>query len=94
MKTTYDNVIIEPVDPDNVSNGGIVIMYDLDVTHNRGVVVDIGPGRISKDGNTIPMTVKVGDSVLFPLKGGVNINIDGKSRVIIKEEEIFAILDE
>jgi len=94
MKTTHDNVIIEPIEPDNVANGGIVIMYDLDITHHRGVVVDIGPGRIGKNGNTIPMTVKAGDVVLYPLKGGVNIKIDGKSRVVIKEDEIFAISEE
>jgi chaperonin GroES len=94
MKTTHNNVIIEPIEPDNVANGGIVIMYDLNITHHRGVVVDIGPGRIGKNGNTVPMTVKAGDVVLYPLKGGVNINIDGKSRVVIKEDEIFAISEE
>jgi chaperonin GroES len=94
MKTTHDNVIIEPIEPNNVANGGIVIMYDLDVTHHQGVVVDVGPGRIGKNGNVIPLTVKVGDVVLFPLKGGINIKIDGKPRVVIKEEEIFAISEE
>ena len=93
MKTTHDNVVIEPIEPDNVANGGIVIMYDLDITHNQGTVIDVGPGRIGKNGNLIPPTIKVGDIVLFPLKGGINIKIDGKSRVVIKEEEIFAVVD-
>lgn len=91
MKTTYDNVVIKPLAPDNTTNGGIVIMYDLDITHNRGVVVDIGPGKLGKNGTVIPLTVKVGDIVLFPLKGGINVSVKGEPRVVIKEEEIFAI---
>lgn len=94
FKATYDNVVVEPLDEEAVSSGGIVLTGSIEKTFNRGKVLFVGDGRKNKNGDIVPLIIKVGDVVAYPLEAGTKITIDGEHRVILKEEQIFATVDE
>ena len=61
---------------------------------SRGIVEAVGPGMVSPEGKVIPMTVKVGDKVLFGKWSGSEVKINGEERLLIKEPEILGIIEE
>ena len=93
VRTTYDNVVVRVVDPENVSTGGIVLAYDLDRTFNKGVVVYLGEGKPSTDGSVISPSIELNSTVLFPLNAGVKIKVEGEDLLILKEDDLFAVED-
>lgn len=93
IRPLRDRVVIKREEEERVSAGGIVIP---DTANNekptRGKVCFVGTGAVSKDGVVQPMTVKVGDVVLFGKYSGTEIKLDGQEYVIMKEEDILAII--
>jgi len=90
FKATYDNVVVKLLEKENTSLGGIVLAGNPDKTHNRGVVTYVGEGRKNKAGAIIPLTVNVGDIVLFPLTAGIKVVVNGENCIVVKEDIIFA----
>jgi len=90
FNATYDNVVIKVINEENTSIGGIVLAGSPDKTHNKGVVAYVGEGKKGKEGNIIPLTVSVGDTVLFPLNAGIKISVNGENYLVVKEDNIFA----
>jgi len=87
-----DRVVIKRED-ERTSAGGIVIPSTANNEKpTQGKVCHVGPGDLSKDGTLKPMVVKVGDNVLFSRYSGTEIKIDGEDYVIMKEEDILAIV--
>lgn len=94
IKPLKDNVIIEPKSPEEVTKSGIVIPDTAEKNRpEQGVVVAVGPGKISKNGDRIPLEVKKGDTVLFTKYGPNEIEINDKEYLIAKEDDILAILE-
>ncbi len=91
FKATYDNVVVKPISEESTSLGGIVLAGLPDKTHNKGVVTHTGEGKKNKAGQVIPLTVKVGDTVLFGLAAGIKVVINGENCIVVKEEDIFAV---
>jgi len=91
FKATYDNVVVKLVKQENTTAGGIVLAGDQDKTHNKGVVAYVGEGRKTKEGNIIPLEVKVGDTVLFGLDAGIRVTMYGENYLVVKEDSIFAV---
>jgi chaperonin GroES len=60
---------------------------------NEGVVLAVGPGRHSKDGNVIPLSVKVGDKVVLPEYGGNVVKLEQEEYLIFRDEDILAVLN-
>ena len=82
-----DRVLVLPDPAESVTKGGIIIPDSAKEKSMRGTIMAVGPGK-----NDEPMTVKVGDSVLYGKHAGTEINIDGVSYLIMREADIFAIL--
>lgn len=94
IKPLKDNVIIEPQSPEEVTKSGIVIPDTAEKNRpEQGVVVAVGPGKISENGDRIPLEVKKGDTVLFTKYGPNEIEINDKEYLIAKEDDILAILE-
>lgn len=93
FNATYDNVVIKLIKEEKASLGGIVLSGSVDKTHNKGLVKFIGQGRKNKEGNIVPLSVKVGDTVLFGLNIGIKISIDNEEYLVVKEGEIFGVED-
>mmetsp|Transcript_1144 Transcript_1144/g.1601 ORF Transcript_1144/g.1601 Transcript_1144/m.1601 type:complete len:103 (-) Transcript_1144:180-488(-) len=89
----FDRVLVQKLKPAVVSAGGILLPESSTSTKlNEGVVVAVGPGARSKDGNTIPMVVKSGDKVLLPEYGGTGLKIAGEEYSMYNEGEFLGII--
>lgn len=96
MKITplQDRVLIKRLDENTKTAGGIIIPDTAKEKPSEGIVEAVGVGMVSPEGKVIPMTVKVGDKVLFGKWSGTEIKVNGEDRLIIKEPEILAIVSE
>jgi chaperonin GroES len=85
-------VIIKPSQPEEVTKGGIIIPDTAKEKPMQGEVVAVGPGKLTEDGKVIPLTVKVGDKVLYGKYSGTEVEINGEQFLIMRESDIFAII--
>lgn len=87
IRPLADRVIIQPAAAETKTKGGIIIPDTAKEKPQRGTVVAAGPGKKDE-----PVTVKVGDAVLYGKYAGTEINIDGVEYLIMRESDVFAIL--
>lgn len=87
VKPLADRVLVEPAPAEQKTSGGIIIPDTAKEKPQKGTVVAVGKGKKDE-----PMTVKVGDVVLYGKYSGTEINIDGNDYLITKESDIFAII--
>lgn len=89
-----NHVFIEPIDEDKVTKSGIVLPDTAEKEKPiKGKILAVGPGKASEKGERIPMSVKVGDIVLFKKYGPDEIEIDGKKYLVGDEDDILAIVE-
>ncbi len=93
LKPLGSRVVIEPVEQEEVTAGGIVLPETAKEKPQKGVVLSIGPGDRDEDGKRIPMDVKVGDTVLFAKYAGTEIKIESKKLLILRESDLLAIVE-
>ena len=93
IKPLGSRVVVEPLEQEEVTAGGIVLPETAKEKPQQGKVLAVGPGAF-KEGSSdrIPMDVSVGDTVLFAKYAGTEIKMDGKKLLILKESDILAIL--
>lgn len=92
IKPLGDRVLVSPMPKDEVSLSGIIIPDSAkQEAPSKGTVVAVGPGRYD-DGEIVPMTVSVGDTILFSKYGYDEVNVDGKDYYILSESGVLAIL--
>jgi chaperonin GroES len=87
-----DRVLIRRTDEDEKTAGGIIIPDTAKEKPSQGEIVAIGEGARDKDGKIIPMSVKVGDKVLFGKWGGTDVKVDGEDLLILQEGDVFGII--
>lgn len=87
-----DKVIIKPIEKEEVTRGGIILPDTAKEKPQEGEVIAAGPGRLTKDGNKIPLDVKVGDRVLFGKYSGSEIKLNDEKYLIMPESDILAII--
>lgn len=92
VKPLGDNVLIEPLESETKTTGGIVIPDTAKEKPQQGRVIAVGPGRI-EEGKHIKINVKEGDKVMYKKWGGNEIKVGGKELLIVKEEDILAIIE-
>ena len=93
LKPLSNHVFIEPLEEEKTTKSGIVIPETAKEKPMKGKVMAVGPGKYNEDGELIPMSVKVGDIVLFKKYGPDEIEIDGKKYLVGDEEDILAIIE-
>lgn len=89
-----DRVIVKRIDADTATSSGIIIPDNVAEKPDRGVVLAVGEGRRTEAGDLVPMTVSVNDQVIFGKFSGQVVKIDGEELLILREEEIYAIIEE
>ncbi|MBC7074083.1 co-chaperone GroES [Candidatus Parcubacteria bacterium] len=95
IKPLADYVLIEPIKEEEKTKAGILLPQTAEKERpEQGKVIAVGPGRRDEKGNLIPITVKVGQKVLFKKYGPDEIKVDDKEYLICKEEDILAIIEE
>jgi chaperonin GroES len=92
IKPLGDRVLVEPLEEEEVSEGGIIIPDSAKEKPQRAKVVALGTGKTDDDGKKIPFEVKVGDVVLTSKYGGTEIKYEGKEYKILSCSDILAVL--
>ncbi len=95
IKPLADRVVVKRLEEDEAKTpGGIIIPDTAKEKPQKGVVVAVGPGRLDEKGNRIPMEVKVGDKVIFAKYAGSEVKIGGEEYLIMREDDILAVVEE
>jgi chaperonin GroES len=92
VRPLHDRVLLKRLEEKEVIKGGIIIPDTAKEKPMEGEVISVGPGKLMNDGKRSPMDVKAGDRVLFGKYAGTEIKIDDQELVIMREEEILAVL--
>lgn len=90
LKPLDDYVVVKPVEGEEKTEGGIVLPDTAKEKPQKGEIIAAGPGKLLKNGDRRPLSVKVGDMVLFGKWGGNDIKIEGEELKILKESDILA----
>ncbi len=94
IRPLHDRVIVKRKEEERTSPGGIVIPDTAAEKPIQGEVVAVGKGKILDNGEVRPLDVKVGDRVLFGKYAGTEVKVDGEELLVMREEDIMAIIED
>ncbi len=92
IQPLHDRVIVKRVEEEGKTKGGIIIPDTAKEKPIEGIVTAVGSGKREEGGKKIPLDVKEGDRILFSKYAGTEINLEGEEHLIMKEEDIIAIV--
>jgi chaperonin GroES len=94
IRPLYDRVVVRRKEEEQTTAGGIVLPGSAKEKPNQGEIVAVGAGKVLESGDLRPLSVKIGDKVVFGQYAGSNtIEIDGEELIIMGESEIFAVVE-
>ena len=93
FRPLYDRILVRRVDAEEQTSGGLIIPDSAKEKPLEAEVVSIGAGRVLDDGTTRELTVKEGDRVLFGKYTGDEIKLEGEEHIILREEDVLAIIE-
>ena len=88
-----DRVVVEPLEETEEMRGGLYIPDTAKEKPQQGTVIAVGPGRVSDEGERLPVELEEGQRILYGKYSGTEVNIDGQDLLIIKESDVLAIID-
>ena len=94
LRPLHDRILVKRLEEEQVTKGGIIIPDSAKEKPIRGEVVAAGPGKTADDGKLIAMGVAVGDTVIFNKYAGTEIKIEGEEQLIMREDDILAVIEE
>lgn len=92
IRPLHDRVVVRRLEEERLSAGGIVIPDNATEKPSKGEVVAVGPGKRLDNGSVAAPAVKVGDKVLFGKYSGTEVKVDGTEVVVLREEDLFAVI--
>jgi len=93
LKPLADRVVVEPIEEEEMTSGGIVLPETAKEKPQKGKVIAVGPGARDDNGKRIEMDVAMGNTVLFAKYSGTEIKMEGKKVLILRESDILGILE-
>ena len=93
LRPLHDNVLVKRTEEEETSSGGIILSGTAKEKPSQGEVVAVGPGKVSESGDSIPMNVSVGDTVVFGQYGGNEIKLNDEEYLILGEGDIFGVIE-
>lgn len=93
FKPLGGRVLVEPIEQDDITAGGIILPETAKEKPQEGKVLAVGPGDRDDEGKRIPLDVKVGDKVLFAKYSGTEVKMDGKKLLILRESDILGLVE-
>jgi chaperonin GroES len=96
LKTTVllDRVLVKKTEAEKSTSSGLLIASGLDNPQDEGIVVAVGEGRLTSKDVLVPIAIKVDDRVIFQKGAGIPVKIDGEELVVLREYEIYGVLEE
>ncbi len=92
LKPLRDRVVVKPIEREEMTKSGIVLPETAKEKPQEGEVIAVGSGRLDADGKKIALEVKVGDRVIYSKYGGSEIKVDDEDLLILREDDILAIV--
>ncbi len=92
IKPLSDRVIVKPKEAEETTKGGIILPDTAKEKPVEGTIVAVGAGKVTDDGKTVAMSLKVGDVVLYGKYSGTEVKIDGDEYLIMRESDIYGIV--
>ena len=93
LRPLHDRVIVRRLDTERKTSSGIVIPDNAAEKPDQGEILAVGNGKIQEDGKVRPMAVKTGDKVLFGKYSGQTVKVDGEELLVMREEDIMAVVE-
>jgi chaperonin GroES len=93
IRPLHDRIIVERVEEENKTAGGLIIPDTAKEKPQQGRVIAVGKGKKTEDGKVIPMDVKVGDKILFGKYSGTEIKVEGKEYLMMREDDILGVVE-
>jgi len=92
LRPLGNHIVVEPLEQEEVTAGGIVIPQTAKEKPQQGTVIAAGPGRMLDNGQRDPLSVKVGDKVLFAKYAGTTFKINGRELLVMTEDDVLAVV--
>ena len=93
LRPLHDRIIVKRLDGEEKTAGGLFIPDTAKEKPQKGTVIAAGKGKKTDDGKTVPMDVKIGDTVLFGKYAGTEIKVDGEELLMMREDDILAVVE-
>ena len=93
IRPLHDRVIVKRLESETKTAGGIVIPDSAAEKPVQGKIVAVGKGKILEGGEIRPLDVKVGDKILFGKYSGTEVKVDGEELVVMREEDVMAVIE-
>ena len=93
LKPLNDRVLVKRLEGEEVTKGGIIIPDSAKEKPMKGEVIAVGPGKVGDDGKKVKMAVAKGDKVLFNKYAGTELKVDGEEFLVMREDDILAIIE-
>ena len=94
LKPLSDRVIVKAAEAETQTKSGLILADTAKEKPQRGSVIAVGEGKLSDKGERIAMDVKVGDTVIYSKYGGTEVKLDGEEYLILRADDIYAIVNE
>jgi chaperonin GroES len=93
IRPLHDRIVVKRLEQQEVMQGGLYIPDSAKEKPQEGQVVAVGNGKKTEDGKVIPLDVKAGDRILFGKYSGSDIKLDGEEYLIMREDEVLAVIE-
>ncbi len=94
IKPLQDRILVKRIEEEEKTKGGIIIPDAAKEKPQEGKVVAVGDGKVLENGTKVPLTVKVGDKILFGKYSGTEIKVDGEEHLILREDDVLGIVED
>ncbi|MCD6320254.1 MAG: co-chaperone GroES [Candidatus Desulfofervidaceae bacterium] len=94
IRPLHDRVLVKRIEEETKTKGGIIIPDTAKEKPIKGEVIAIGEGRVLDNGQKVPVSVKVGDKIIFSKYAGTEIKIEGEEHLIMREDDILGVIEE
>ncbi|PLX82479.1 MAG: co-chaperone GroES [Desulfuromonas sp.] len=93
IRPLHDRIIVERIEEEATTAGGLIIPDTAKEKPQEGKIIAVGKGKKTEDGKSIPLDVKVDDKILFGKYAGTEIKIDGKEFLMMREDDVMAVVE-
>ena len=93
LKPLGDRVLVKPAPKEERTASGLYISSGAQEKPQQGTVIAVGPGKLNKKGDHMPLDVEVGDEVLYGKYGGNEVKLDGEELLLLRAEDIYGIIE-
>jgi len=93
VRPLADRILVKREEADETVRGGIIIPDTAKEKPQQGKVIAVGPGRLDENGKRVPLEVKKGDRILMGKYAGTEVKIDGEEHIIMREEDVLAVIE-